>query len=37
MGLNKPIHFTDNEATEVDILNTTAIAVIDAMIQKNKQ
>lgn len=37
MGLNKPIHFTDNEATETDIINTIAIAVIDAIIEKTKQ
>lgn len=37
MGLNKPIHFTDNEAKVIDILNTIAIAVIDAMIEKNRQ
>ncbi|EGJ70228.1 malic protein NAD-binding [Bacteroides coprosuis DSM 18011] len=37
MGLNKPIHFTDLESSVRDIVNTTAIAVIDAMIEKNKK
>ncbi|HBJ76355.1 MAG TPA: NADP-dependent malic enzyme [Porphyromonadaceae bacterium] len=34
MGLNKPIHFTDFEASVRDILNVTAIAVIDAYVRK---
>ena len=37
MGLNKPIHFIDFESSVQDILNVTAIAVIDAMVNnKNK-
>jgi malate dehydrogenase (oxaloacetate-decarboxylating)(NADP+) len=34
MGLNKPIHFTDIESTVRDIVNITAIAVIDAVVQE---
>ena len=34
MGLNKPIHFTDIESSVRDIVNTTAIAVIDALVAK---
>lgn len=34
MGLNKPIHFTDCEASVRDIVNITAIAVIDAIVAK---
>jgi malate dehydrogenase (oxaloacetate-decarboxylating)(NADP+) len=30
MGLNKPIHFTDVESSVRDIVNITAVAVIDA-------
>ena len=37
MGLNKPIHFTDWEASVRDIVNITAIAVIDAIVEKKKQ
>lgn len=37
MGLNKPIHFIDFGATVRDIVNTTAIAVIDAYVEKLKQ
>lgn len=37
MGLNKPIHFTDLESSVRDIVNTTAVAVIDAMIEKSKK
>lgn len=36
MGLNKPIHFIDFESSVQDILNVTAVAVIDAMVNKNK-
>ncbi|MBR1387349.1 MAG: NADP-dependent malic enzyme [Alloprevotella sp.] len=32
MGLNKPIHFTDFESSVRDIVNITAIAVIDAIV-----
>ncbi|MBR4923513.1 MAG: NADP-dependent malic enzyme, partial [Bacteroidaceae bacterium] len=34
MGLNKPIHFTDCEASVRDIVNITAIAVIYAIVEK---
>ncbi len=34
MGLNKPIHFTDIESSVRDIVNITAIAVIDAVVQE---
>ena len=37
MGLNKPIHFVDFGATVRDIVNITAIAVIDAYVEKVKQ
>lgn len=37
MGLNKPIHFTDFEASVRDIVNTTAVAVIDAYVEKIKK
>ena len=33
MGLNKPIHFTDFESSVRDIVNITAVAVIDAVVQ----
>lgn len=36
MGLNKPIHFTDFESTVRDIVNITAVAVIDAIVEKKK-
>ena len=36
MGLNKPIHFTDFESSVRDIVNITAVAVIDAIVQKKK-
>ena len=34
MGLNKPIHFTDFDSGVRDIVNITAVAVIDAYVQK---
>lgn len=34
MGLNKPIHFTDFECSVRDIVNITAVAVIDAYVDK---
>ena len=37
MGLNKPIHFTDCEASVRDIVNITAVAVIDAIVAKKKK
>lgn len=36
MGLNKPIHFTDFESSVHDIVNVTAIAAIDAYVEKLK-
>ena len=36
MGLNKPIHFTDFESSVRDIVNITAVAVIDAYVDKIK-
>ena len=35
MGLNKAIHFIDFESSVRDIVNVTAVAVIDAMVNKN--
>jgi malate dehydrogenase (oxaloacetate-decarboxylating)(NADP+) len=37
MGLNKPIHFTDAESSVRDIVNITAVAVIDAIVEKKKK
>ena len=37
MGLNKPIHFTDIESSVRDIVNITAIARIDAIVDKKKK
>ena len=34
MGLNKPIHFTDFECSVRDVVNITAVAVIDAYVDK---
>lgn len=36
MGLNKPIHFTDIESSVRDIVNITAVAVIDAIVYKKR-
>lgn len=36
MGLNKPIHFIDFESSVRDILNVTAVAAIDAMVNKKR-
>lgn len=36
MGLNKPIHFTDFESSVRDVINITAVAVIDAYVDKLK-
>lgn len=36
MGLNKPIHFTDFEASVQDVVNITAVAAIDAYVEKLK-
>ncbi len=36
MGLNKPIYFTDFESSVRDIVNITAVAVIDAYVDKLK-
>jgi malate dehydrogenase (oxaloacetate-decarboxylating)(NADP+) len=37
MGLNKPIHILDVESSVRDIVNMTAIAVIDALVQEQKE
>lgn len=37
MGLNKPVHFTDIESSVRDIVNITAVAVIDAIVDKKKK
>jgi malate dehydrogenase (oxaloacetate-decarboxylating)(NADP+) len=37
MGLNKPIHFTDFECSVQDVINITAIASIDAYVEKVKK
>ena len=36
MGLNKAIHFIDFESSVRDIVNVTAVAVIDAAVNKNR-
>lgn len=36
MGLKKPIHFTDFESSVRDIVNITAVAAIDAYVEKIK-
>ena len=36
MGLNKPIHFIDFGASVRDVVNITAVAVIDAYVDKVK-
>lgn len=36
MGLKKPIYFTDFECSVRDIVNITAVAVIDAIVQEKK-
>ncbi len=37
MGLNKAIHFIDFESSVRDIVNVTAVAVIDAMVNKDRK
>ncbi len=37
MGLNKPIHFTDIESPVREIINITAVAAIDAIVEKRKR
>ena len=37
MGLNKPIHFTDIQSPVRDIIHITAIAAIDAIVEKKKK
>jgi len=37
MGLNKPIHFVDFGSTVRDVVNITAVAVIDAYVDKLKR
>ena len=34
MGLKKPIHILDVESSVRDIVNMTAVAVLDAMVQE---
>ena len=36
MGLNTPIHFTDSESSVRDVVNITAIASLDAYVEKIK-
>ena len=36
MGLNKPIHFTDFESSVRDIVNITAVAVLDAFAKTQR-
>ena len=36
MGLNKPIHFTDFGCSVRDVVNITAVAVVDAIVQAKK-
>ncbi len=37
MGLNKPIHFTDYGSSVRDVVSITAVAVIDAYVEKIKK
>ncbi len=37
IGLNKPIHFTDIACAPRDIVNLTAVAVLDALVQEQKE
>lgn len=37
MGLNHSIHFTDFESSVADVVNITAVAVIDAYVEKIKK
>ena len=37
MGLKKPIHFTDFECSVRDVVNITAVAVLDAYVEKLKE
>jgi malate dehydrogenase (oxaloacetate-decarboxylating)(NADP+) len=37
MGLNKPIHILNLEASVNDILNMVTIAVIDAQVEEQKK
>jgi malate dehydrogenase (oxaloacetate-decarboxylating)(NADP+) len=34
--LNKPVHFTDFDSSVRDIVNITAVAVIDAIVLEKK-
>jgi malate dehydrogenase (oxaloacetate-decarboxylating)(NADP+) len=36
MGLNKPIHILDVESSVRDIVNMTAIAVLDALVEEQR-
>jgi malate dehydrogenase (oxaloacetate-decarboxylating)(NADP+) len=37
MGLNKPIHIVDVESSVRDIVNITAVAVLDAMVNEQRE
>ncbi len=37
MGLNKPIHICDVESTVRDIVNITAVAVLDALVNDQRE
>ena len=37
MGLNKPIHFADYGSSVRDVVNITALAVLDAYVEKIKK
>jgi len=37
MGLNKPIHILDVESSVRDIVNITAVAVLDAMVNEQRE
>ncbi len=37
MGLNKPVHILDVESSVRDIVNMTAVAVLDAMVQEQRE
>lgn len=37
MGLKKPIHILDIESSVRDIVNVTAVAVIDALMEEKKK
>jgi malate dehydrogenase (oxaloacetate-decarboxylating)(NADP+) len=37
MGLNKPIHIVDVESSVRDIVNMTAVAVLDAIVNEQRE